>query len=93
MSQFYCCWDDSYGDPTIEAAFEPPLRRVRGWTGGTGDATVGGGEGGGGAAGLAGGCGGAPGAPAAAVPAAGGEPAGQGGASADAKGGFLYTDN
>jgi len=31
-TEFFCFWDGSYGDPTDEVAFAPPLRRVRGLT-------------------------------------------------------------
>jgi len=31
-TKFFCYWDGSYGDPTDEVAFTPPLRRVRGLT-------------------------------------------------------------
>lgn len=30
-TEFYCYWDDSYGEDTDEVAFEPPLALVRGW--------------------------------------------------------------
>jgi len=31
---FFCYWDDSYEGATDEAAFDPPLRKVVGWTNG-----------------------------------------------------------
>lgn len=33
-TDFYCYWDGTYGDETDQAAFDPPLARVAGWTGG-----------------------------------------------------------
>lgn len=30
-TEFFCYWDDSYGEPTDAVAFAPPLSRVRGW--------------------------------------------------------------
>lgn len=30
-TEFYCYWDESFGEDTDEVAFAPPLARVRGW--------------------------------------------------------------
>lgn len=30
-TEFYCYWDDSFGEPTDAVAFAPPLARARGW--------------------------------------------------------------
>lgn len=30
-TEFFCYWDDSFGEPTDAVAFAPPLSRVRGW--------------------------------------------------------------
>lgn len=99
-TEFYCYWDDSYGDPTDEVAFAPPLGRVRGWTGGAEDGTTAGGVGGegvsgsgsgGGGGGSAGGDG-TPAAPPDAAADADDGSAGDGGWGAQTTGGFLYTD-
>ncbi|GAB0494597.1 hypothetical protein MMPV_005891 [Pyropia vietnamensis] len=93
---FYCYWDETFGDPTDEVAFSPPLGRVRGFSRGEVKGPTSSAEGSSSGDGAIGGTSVSSGVPAAPDDEGNnsdGAAADQGGGGAATKGGFLYTDN